>query len=131
PYCLWYFLLAGVSLWLLFPNGQDLRPLAMPRDNPLTALAALLYQIDTNTNVFPSVHVVGSIGAALAVRGSRSIPRPACLGVELLAVLICLSTVFIKQHSVLDVAGGILLSAAAARPIYRHTPALRLKRRTA
>lgn len=158
PYCLWYFLLAGVGLWLLlrdegafrrymlfltaaffiseaiwllFPNGQELRPLVMPRDNPLTALVSLLYQIDTNTNVFPSVHVVGSIGAALAVRDSRSVPRPACLGVELLAALICLSTVFIKQHSLLDAAGGILLSAAAAQPIYRHTPALRLKRRTA
>ena len=74
------------AVWLLFPNGQDLRPAAMPRENPLTALVALLYRVDTNTNVFPSVHVVGSIGAALAVRDSQSAPAgcvrrtPAVLG---------------------------------------------------
>lgn len=158
PYCLWYVLLAGTgawllfrdeaafrrymlflavtfflseAVWLLFPNGQDLRPAAMPRENPLTALVALLYRVDTNTNVFPSVHVVGSIGAALAVRDSQSAPGALCRGTAVLAALICLSTVFIKQHSLLDVCGGLLLSWAAARPIYRRSPALRLRRRTA
>lgn len=147
PYCLWYPLLVAVGLWLLWkdregfrrylrflaltfflselvwlliPNGQDLRPAVMPRDNPLTRLVAGLYAIDTNTNVFPSVHVVGAIGAAWAVRNTpslqgRKLPREA---VTILAVLICLSTLFIKQHSVLDVASGLCLALAVGLPLY-------------
>ena len=125
PYCLWYPLLVAAGLyllrrdlpafrrymlflgtafllselvWLLVPNGQDLRPAAFPRENLLTALTAELYRIDTNTNVFPSVHVLGSIGAALAVRDCRGSEDKPLLraGTALLAAVICLSTVFIK-----------------------------------
>ena len=149
PYCLWYPLLVAVGLWLLrkdragfrrymrflaltfflseviwllVPNGQDLRPAVMPRDNPFTRLAASLYAIDTNTNVFPSVHVVGAIGAAWAVRKTPSLwDRPLLQqAVSLLACLICLSTLLIKQHTVLDVVSGIGLALAVGLPLYSH-----------
>lgn len=155
PYCLWYPLLVAVGLylllrdraafrrymlflgatfllseviWLLLPNGQDLRPAVLPRENLLTALVAGLYRIDTNTNVFPSVHVLGAVGAALAVWDCRSLARRKGLrtGAVLLAAAICLSTVFIKQHSVLDAAGGLLLGGLTARPVYRSSPAFLL-----
>lgn len=148
PYCLWYPLLVSVGLylllrdrdafrrymaflaltffiselvWFLIPNGQDLRPAVMPRDNLLTALVSGLYRIDTNTNVFPSVHVVGSIGAALAVWDCPALRRRKviCHLTDILAALICISTMFIKQHAVLDVLGGLALSLLAAAPIYR------------
>lgn len=160
PYCLWYPLLVAVGLylllrdqgafrrymlflgttflisallWFLFPNGQDLRPAAMPRENLLTALISGLYRIDTNTNVFPSVHVLGSVGAVLAVWDCRSLrqKRWVRLGILLLAGLICISTLFIKQHTVLDVVGGLLLGALAARPVYRRAPSARLFRKIA
>ncbi len=160
PYCLWYPLLVAAGLyllrrdlpafrrymlflgtafllselvWLLVPNGQDLRPAAFPRENLLTALTAELYRIDTNTNVFPSVHVLGSIGAALAVRDCRGSEDKPLLraGTALLAAVICLSTVFIKQHSVLDVVGGLLLGGLIARPVYRSSPAFRPSRKAA
>lgn len=158
PYCLWYPLLIGVGItllgknppafrrymrflaltfliseliWFLFPNGQDLRPTTMPRDNLLTALISALYQIDTNTNVFPSVHVVGSVGAALAMwdafRNRKAIWGP----ITVLAILICLSTVFIKQHSLLDLFGGLLLSFVAAIPIYHRSAVPRFFRKAA
>lgn len=154
PYCLWYPLLVAVGLylllrdrpafrrymaflaltffaseliWLLLPNGQDLRPAVMPRDNALTALVAALYRVDTNTNVFPSVHVVGSIGALFAVWDSPALRRrkALCHGTAVLAALICVSTVFIKQHAVLDVLGGLALSLLAAVPVYRRGLSLR------
>lgn len=154
PYCLWYPLLVAVGLylllrdhpafrrymtflaltffisaliWLLLPNGQDLRPAVMPRDNFLTAVVSGLYSIDTNTNVFPSVHVVGSVGAALAVWDCPTLRRrkPLCHLTDLLAALICVSTVFIKQHAVLDVGGGLALAFLAAVPVYRHDLVLR------
>lgn len=150
PYCLWYPLLVAVGLyllfrdqrafrrymlflaatffiseliWLLLPNGQDLRPAVMPRENLLTAVVSGLYRIDTNTNVFPSVHVVGAIGALLAVWDCPALRRrrTLCHLTGLLAALICVSTLFIKQHAVLDVCGGLTLSLLAAIPIYRRS----------
>lgn len=160
PYCLWYPLLVAVGLylllqdraafrrymlflgstfllsgfiWLLLPNGQDLRPLAFPRENLFTALTAGLYRIDTNTNVFPSVHVLGAVGAALAVLDCRTLKRRKLLraGTVTLAAIICLSTVFIKQHSVLDVLGGLLLGGLAARAVYRTSPVFCFSRKMA
>ena len=147
PYCLWYPLLVGIGLylfwkdspafrrymiflavtffastliWLLIPNGQDLRPLILPRDNILTRLMAGLYAIDTHTNVFPSVHVVGAVGAALAVWDCASLRQRTWLNVliSVLAVLICLSVVFVKQHGILDLLGGLALSGVAAVLLY-------------
>lgn len=152
PYCLWYPFLIAVGLyllyrdrdafrrymlflgstfllselvWLALPSGQDLRPAVFPRESPLTALIAGLYRIDTNTNVFPSVHVVGSVGAALALWDCRKPERRRRLqrGGAALAAAICLSTVLIKQHSVLDVIGGLLLAGLAACLVYRSAPA--------
>ncbi|MCI8813085.1 MAG: phosphatase PAP2 family protein [Oscillibacter sp.] len=160
PYCLWYpflvltglyllrrdraafrryMLFLGITffaselIWFVLPNGQDLRPAAFSRENLLTALAAGLYRIDTNTNVFPSVHVLGSVGAALAVRDCRCSEGKPLLraGAALLAAAICLSTVFIKQHSVLDVVGGLLLGGLTARLVYRSSPAFRPSREEA
>ena len=150
PYCTWYFLLLGTgaalllanrrsayrrymlflsgtffvsaALWIVLPNGQDLRP-----ENPSGLLAPLveaIYRVDTNTDVFPSLHVVGAVGAAIAVRDAWGrTRRRVCKAVDALAALICLSTVFIKQHSVLDAAGGLAFSAAAWGLVY--SPAAR------
>ena len=149
PYCLWYPLLVAVGLWLLFrdsaafrrymrflavtfflsvliwfllPNGQDLRPAVMPRDNFFTHWVSDLYRIDTSTNVFPSVHVVGAVAAAWAVWDSAH-SRLLRWSTVLLAVPICLSTLFIKQHSLLDVAGGLVLACAVGAPLYCRVPA--------
>ena len=110
---------ASVLIWLLIPNGQDLRPQVFPRENLPTTLVAALYRIDTNTNVFPSVHVVGAIGAAWAVRKTPSLrDRPLLQqAVSLLACLMCLSTLLIKQHTVLDVVSGIGLALAVGLPL--------------
>ena len=151
PYSMWYFLLIltgfrvfaldraafrrymrflsvttwiSVVFWILVPNGQDLRP-ASP-DGLLGPAIATLYSVDTSTNVFPSLHVVGSIGAALAAWDALwDRDKFYCLSVYALAALICLSTMFIKQHSVLDVIGGAALSWAAARRIYARPARIR------
>lgn len=43
----------------LVPNGQDLRPAVMEQHNFFTWMVQYTYSLDTNTNVFPSVHVLG------------------------------------------------------------------------
>ena len=70
-----WFLILGFSFTLIFnvvyPNGQDLRPdlSALGRENLFTTLIGMIYSADTNTNVCPSMHVIGC--AALTSRPRR------------------------------------------------------------
>lgn len=134
-YVLWYPLLVGTGLWLirkdgpgfrdymwflavcftvsaavyfLWPNGQDLRPDLSAPANCFEWVLARIYAFDTNTNVFPSLHVSGSIGAVLALRDSPSIRKKGFLVfMAVLSVLIIISTVLVKQHAVIDIFGGV------------------------
>lgn len=129
PYVFWYLLIVGsllyfalynidsfkklqtfliitqvvaMIIYILFPNRQDLRPAEFARDNIFTHGVALLYSLDTNTNVCPSLHVAYSIGIASTWGKEKGVSRWVKVFVVLAAVLICLSTTFIKQHSVVD-----------------------------
>ena len=56
----WYIIATqgiAMTIYILFPNMQDLRPDVFPRDNVLSQLVGFLYAADTDTNVFPSLHV--------------------------------------------------------------------------
>ena len=112
------------AIWFLFPNGQNLRPPVFPEENCFTWMIGNLYAADTNTNVFPSAHVVGAIAVAVAVfhaDGLRHIRwlRPLTVAV---CFLISISTVFIKQHSILDVFGAVVL-CLILYPLFYRLPA--------
>lgn len=108
-------LVIGMSLFLVvsfvFPNGLELRPEVFPRDNICTDLVKHLYSIDTSTNVIPSIHVFNSLvcgisfGRVLAGRGHKI----AAIASYAMAGLIVISTMFVKQHSIVDVVTGILM----------------------
>lgn len=106
-----YFMMIGFTTAILFclafPNGQDLRPTVFPDNNIFTVLVRFAYSVDTNTNVFPSIHVIGAVQAMLAYFDARSLRRYRWYAVGL-TVLIVLSTVFVKQHSILDMFGGLI-----------------------
>lgn len=57
-------------IYFLFPTCQMLRPEVFPRDNALTRFIAGFYVFDTNTNVCPSLHVIGSM-AHFSLSGMR------------------------------------------------------------
>ena len=117
-----YMIVFGVStlVFFLYPTRQDFRPAEFERDNILTRNMALLYSMDTNTNVCPSLHVSGSIGAALGfVDTKRFSTRGWKAGNFVIAFLISISTVFVKQHSVVDVFWGVALSWAAWLIVYK------------
>lgn len=107
-----YFL--SMIFYLLVPNGQDLRPELPAQGGGLSvAIIRRLYQMDTNTNVLPSLHVIASLGVAFAVTGSKTVTcRPIRAGAVALAVIISASTLFVKQHAVLDVITGLLVGVA-------------------
>lgn len=131
PYVLWYLLIAGsllyfalysienfkrlqifiivtqivaMFIYIVFPSRQDLRPVLddLGRDNFFTEVVRVLYTIDTNTNVCPSLHVGYSIGIASIWLKEKSAAWWVKLLLVSFCVLVCFSTAFVKQHSVID-----------------------------
>ena len=97
----------AMTVYIVFPNMQDLRPAEMPRDNILTWGVNILYTFDTNTNVCPSLHVGYSLGIMSTWLKDREAPRWAKVFVTVFVILVCMSVAFIKQHSVLDIFAAI------------------------
>ena len=109
----------GLLMFVLYPTCQNLRPEVFQRDNVLTQLMAWFYTTDTSTNVCPSLHVCGSLAAAWGLLDTRRFSTPrwrrAILAV---ALTICVSTVFVKQHSILDMLWGFGFSGFAWLAVY-------------
>ncbi|RZT02133.1 phosphatase PAP2 family protein [Cuneatibacter caecimuris] len=140
PYVLWFPLFPGVFLYLYFtdkeecwkyllllaggmtvfllistfyPNGQALRPQIDADKNIFTGFLSLIWAADTPTNVFPSIHVYNAVAAQIAVFRSPALKRRPWIqyGLLVIVILICLATVFLKQHSVLDGIAALVLAA--------------------
>ncbi len=138
PYCIWFCYVPGAMLYmcftdshrfrrqvltlfsgayfcglvfLLYPSAIDFRPTPQGRDL-FSALCRLIYASDSPVNVFPSLHCYEAVAIHLSTfHGAFGKRHPALrAGSLLLAVLICLSTVFVKQHSVLDLFAGVSLA---------------------
>lgn len=110
----------AMLVYILFPNCQELRPLSFERDNIFTRFLAGFYQFDTNTNVCPSVHVIGSVAVALCAWSSKHFSTPGWRAAfTVTALLISVSTVFLKQHSVLDVVAAIPVCIVAYMVVYQ------------
>lgn len=100
-------------IYFFFPNGQNLRPAVDTlRDNIFTAEIIRLWQVDTCTNVFPSIHVYDSVAAFIVVCKSREFRKNTLVKwlIGILVFLISISTVFLKQHSILDGFGALILA---------------------
>lgn len=120
-------LMLGMTLFLIvsivYPNELMLRPEVLPNTNLFSQITALLYTIDTSTNVLPSLHVYNSLIAMIGILESRkSVFRRGSVksGAVILTILIILSTLFLKQHSVIDMAAGCVMGAVFY-PLCFHT----------
>ena len=92
----------AMAVYIIYPNCQDLRPATFPRDNFLTDCIGLIYAFDTNTGVCPSLHCAYSIGIASVWLRTKNTSLLWKAFTVFAAALICLSTMFIKQHSAAD-----------------------------
>ena len=108
----------AMAAYILFPTRQDLRPETFARDNILTRCVACLYAFDTNTGVCPSLHVAYSLGIASVWTKQKEASRLWKAFVVFAVVMICLSTMFIKQHSAVDVLAAIPVCLAAEAIVY-------------
>lgn len=105
--------------YIAYPTRQDLRPTEFVNENFLTQCVGFLYTFDTNTGVCPSLHVAYSLGIASVwtkVRSSHPLWR---LFVVFAVIMICLSTMFIKQHSAVDFFAAIPVCLIAEGVVFR------------
>ena len=102
----------GILLfYLLVPNGLDLRPDRIEGEDLCAVLVRLIEGADNPNNVCPSLHVYSTIFLDLGVQRSRNLKMPAwkpCA--RILDILICCSTMLLKQHSIVDVAAALGLA---------------------
>jgi membrane-associated phospholipid phosphatase len=150
PYLFWYFYIAlaitytgfanprafvrlmlflyvgmGVSygIYLAFPNGQNLRPaLDTLGDGWHHDLVRWLYRVDTPTNSNPSMHVIDSMAVYLTLKRDEWLSRRRGFQAMnlVLNVVIIASTLFVKQHSVIDVICALVFSWVLYLGIMRH-----------
>lgn len=119
------FLFTGMTLFLiistLYPNGHQLRPEYFERNNIFVQAVQALYQTDTSTNIFPSIHVYNSIGAHIAIIQNDRLRQNKWItgGSFILMVSICMATVFLKQHSMFDVITGLILAFVMYEVVYK------------
>ena len=129
-----FFLIVGLTIclaaYVIWPSSLHLRPAHYPRDNVFTALCGIIQGIDPPVNVCPSMHVYTSLtllyclwDSSYLTPGKTPAHEPMAerpekrhwrlwlrYGSLLLTILIVLSTVFIRQHSVVDVIIALILS---------------------
>ena len=151
-YCYWY-LLIGVSLlyfflydidsfkrlqiyimitqavamiiYIVYPSIQIGRPEVMPHDNFLCNLMTFIYAFDTPTGVCPSLHVAYSMGIASVWNKRRETPNWLKVFITTSAILISISVVFVKQHSVIDILCAIPVAMLAEYIVYGRLHAAR------
>lgn len=111
----------ALAIFLIFPNayampdGTSLRPTEFARDNFLVDFMKYFYaNVDTPTNVCPSLHVVGTLACTFTIFHSKRLTNvPFRIFIVIISVAICISTVFLKQHSIIDVIVALPISFIA------------------
>jgi PAP2 superfamily. len=142
PYLAWYILIFVVLAWLM-KRDTDLyisslasiclglilsflvysvfqtivpRPTILGQDL-FSQLTRFLYRMDNPYNAFPSIHVMTAYIIFLACSNAKSSNRKIMLASQMLSALVILSTLFLKQHTILDVTGGIFLGGSLFKSI--------------
>lgn len=99
-------------------NGSD----------PITHLLQFIYHRDEPFNCFPSIHCFSSYMVMKALYTSKFRNRRNQTLIYGMSMLIIVSTFFIKQHTLLDAACGILLADIVYRALLRTEQAVRLRK---
>ena len=111
-------------LYMVLPNGLDIRPTVeeVGRSNIAMTLMQLIWKADASVNVCPSIHCQSSACMAIAFSGSTLAKDRPWLKVLAFgwAALICASTVFTKQHSIIDVFCGLAVAFIWVPVLYLH-----------
>lgn len=118
---MWFIAIAFTTATIfcaLVPNGQDLRPTVLPRQNFCTWLMEMTWAADTNTNVFPSVHILGVWAAIAGMWHTPKLKKGWKIAGTVWFSIIAASTVLVKQHAFIDLVAGIVWGLAVYAIVY-------------
>lgn len=109
--------ISAVTLYIITFTTYVIIPTTITRpivenNNIFDKLVNMIYLSDSPdrpTNLFPSMHCWISVVCYLGVSKQNNINKYYRIGSLILAILICLSTQFIKQHYIVDLISGVLL----------------------
>lgn len=94
----------------VYPNGHDLRVM-IEGSSFFLNWVKFLHLIDTSTNILPSLHVFVSVACCIAFCHHQGKHQRLVQGSNiLLTISIILSTLFLKQHSFIDVISALILN---------------------
>ena len=95
-------------IFIVFPTAI-IRP-ETGTGNMFETAVTLAYQIDTPTNLMPSLHCFVSWMCWIGVRKRKDLPGVLRYSALVMALLIFLSTLTVKQHVIADVIAGAFLA---------------------
>ncbi|WP_287737642.1 phosphatase PAP2 family protein [Burkholderia sp.] len=98
----------GVVCFLLFPEAVPRPDVAEIGNAFVRHRLARMWQLDLAANGFPSLHVAVTCLACRMLTDRRRIVAAS------IGLLICVSTLTLKQHTVADVLGGVALAMISA-----------------
>ena len=104
--CLIYALFEGI-IFILLPTTMTREPLVV--DSISTWIINIIYKVDTPVNLFPSAHCALAILFIISTLDVKEIKKEYKILITITSVLIMLSTVFIKQHVIVDVLGAFII----------------------
>jgi membrane-associated phospholipid phosphatase len=113
-------LLISYSIYYFYQTTVP-RPSLLPQDI-FGQIIAYLYSTDMPYNCFPSIHVLSTYLIIKAVQKSCADQFVFQAFTWLTGLVIIASTVFIKQHVILDVIGGIFLAEVMFRVVHAIVP---------
>jgi membrane-associated phospholipid phosphatase len=76
----------------------------------LSSLVQIIYRNDEPFNCFPSIHVYTTSLMVVGILNSTFRNKWNVLVISIISILINLSTLFVKQHVILDVVSGVGLA---------------------
>jgi len=104
------YVISVLICYVIYALFQTTVPRAELQGNDLLSwLVQFVYTNDAPFNCFPSIHCLSSYLLFRAATQSKAIGRGTKMGIGIITWSIILSTVFVKQHVVMDVFAGIML----------------------
>ncbi len=97
-------------IFLTFPVKMTMRPDITSSSGAFIWLTSLFYAVDNTANCFPSLHVACPTLAAIVLWRAH---RTAGIWMAMIAAVVAVSVIFVKQHYIADVAGGAILALCA------------------
>lgn len=108
-------LIISFFIYYLFQTTVP-RPVVLD-NNIFDSMVKSMYNSDKPFNCFPSIHCMSCYLMIKAVRAANIKNKLFQLSVYIMSILIMFSTLFVKQHVILDVIFGILLGDAVFKVI--------------